>query len=48
MKQMVAAELMPPLDALVTPKVTPLSAEDKKTMLDWLAAGGKKSDQVCK
>ncbi len=48
MKQMVAADLMPPLDALVSPKVESLSSEHKRAMLKWLEAGAKRADEVCK
>ena len=47
MKAMVQADLMPPLDALVTPDVTPLSPEQKKTLLTWLEAGAPRSDKPC-
>ncbi len=48
MKQMVAAELMPPLDALVDPDVEPLTPEHKQVMLAWLEDGAKKSEELCK
>lgn len=47
MKQMVAADLMPPLDALVTPKVTPLDPKDKETLLAWLQADAPRSTERC-
>jgi hypothetical protein len=48
MRQMVSADLMPPLDALVEPAVTPLSVEHKQILIAWVDAGGKKSGEVCK
>ena len=48
MQQMVSTDLMPPLDALVEPAVTPLSVEHKQTLLNWLKAGAKESKEVCK
>lgn len=47
MEQMVQNDLMPPLDALVSPDVTPLSPEQKATLLKWLAAGAPKSIAKC-
>ena len=47
MGQMVSAELMPPLDATVSPKVDPLSPEQKEIILDWVEGGAKKSDAPC-
>lgn len=47
MEQMVEADLMPPLDEPVEPKVTPLTAEQKETLLKWLGDGAKKSTQKC-
>ncbi len=47
MKHMVEADLMPPLNALVKPPVTPLSPEQKKTLLAWLGEGAPRSDEVC-
>ena len=47
MKQMVEADLMPPLDALVTPRVSPLEQEDKETLLTWLRAGAPRSVKRC-
>jgi hypothetical protein len=47
MRQMVGADLMPPLDLSVEPKVSPLSAAHKQTLLAWLDAGAKKSSETC-
>lgn len=47
MKDQISADLMPPLDAMVSPPVSPLTPAQKKTLLDWLEAGGSKSDQAC-
>lgn len=47
MKQMLEANLMPPLDALVTPKVTPLDPRDKETLLAWLKADAPRSSERC-
>lgn len=47
MKQMVEANLMPPLDALVEPAVIPLTADQKQTILTWLGAGATRSNDVC-
>lgn len=48
MKQMVEADLMPPLDALVTPDVEPLTPTQKSTLMKWLRDGAQRSDEVCK
>jgi hypothetical protein len=47
MEQMVAADLMPPLDEPVQPKVTPLTLEQKNTLLGWLRAGAPKNPERC-
>jgi len=47
MEQMVAADLMPPLDALVEPEVRPLTAAQKSTLLRWLRAGAPRSSASC-
>lgn len=47
MAQMVAADLMPPLDEPVEPKVSPLMPEQKETLLKWLADGAPRSDAKC-
>lgn len=47
MMQMVDADLMPPLDALVEPKVEPLTAQQKTVLLDWLRQGAQKSSEKC-
>lgn len=47
MEQMVAADLMPPLDEPVVPKVTPLTPGQKSTLLDWLKAGAPKNAAPC-
>lgn len=48
MAQMVEADLMPPLDEPVEPKVSPLTVEQKKTLLQWLGEGAKKSKEKCR
>lgn len=49
MKKQVEAELMPPLDEPVEPPVTPLTVEQKKTLLGWLEQGAERArvDEVC-
>lgn len=47
MEQMVQSDLMPPLDALVSPNVTPLEPEQKATLLKWLSAGAPESTADC-
>ncbi len=47
MLQMVEADLMPPLDALVEPDVEPLTAEQKEILVRWLKQGAKKSTEKC-
>lgn len=47
MEQMVEADLMPPLDEPVEPKVTPLTLKQKETLLKWLADGAPRSDEKC-
>lgn len=48
MQQMVEADLMPPTDALVKPRPEPLSAEQKSTLLAWLAQGATRATDTCK
>ncbi len=47
MLQMVEADLMPPLDALVEPDVQPLTEEQKGVLVGWLKQGAKKSAEKC-
>jgi hypothetical protein len=47
MQQMVEADLMPPTDLALTPKVAPLSPDQKATLLSWLKAGAKKDSAPC-
>jgi hypothetical protein len=47
MAQMVEADLMPPLDEPVQPKVTPLTPEQKETLLKWLGAGAPRNESKC-
>lgn len=48
MKKQVSADLMPPvLEVVADPPVEALTAEQKKTLLDWLEAGAEKSDETC-
>lgn len=47
MQQMLEADLMPPLDALVSPSVTPLPPEAKEVLLTWLRAGAPRSLDRC-
>ncbi len=49
MKKQVEAELMPPLDEPVEPPVTPLTSEQKTTLLRWLEQGAERAraDEVC-
>lgn len=47
MEQMVAADLMPPLDEPVEPQVIPLTPEQKGTLLKWLGAGALRSEEKC-
>ncbi len=47
MEQMVAADLMPPLDEPVEPKVAPLTPEQKEILLKWLGAGAPKNEDKC-
>lgn len=48
MAQMVQADLMPPLEEPVEPKVTPLTPEQKGTLLKWLADGAPRSEERCR
>lgn len=47
MQQMIEADLMPPLDAVVKPKVDALGDAERKVLLGWLAAGAPKSEAPC-
>lgn len=47
MQQMLEADLMPPLDALATPSVSPLLPSDKEALLVWLKAGAPRSTEIC-
>lgn len=47
MAQMVEADLMPPLDEPLEPKVTPLTSEQKTILLKWLGGGAPKNTVKC-
>lgn len=47
MIQMVEADLMPPLDEPLEPKVTPLTPAQKEILLDWLWRGAPRNPGKC-
>lgn len=47
MQKQVAADLMPPVEEMLSPPVTPLTEEQKQVLLSWLSSGGLRSSTTC-
>jgi hypothetical protein len=44
---MIEANLMPPPDKILNPKVEPLASEHRAVLTQWLKAGAPKSSETC-